>query len=81
MLKAILCKVDESCCILDIYELWGYAVPFIPFKTHFNWHLARSPGHNRICYDTESKLSHNVEVALRILPDSKVNYSQKEIKT
>lgn len=74
-------QLDEWCCILDIYELWGYmACSIILFKTHFNWHLAHSPEHNRICYDTEGKLKHFVEALPHILPDAKVNSSPKESK-
>ena len=48
---------DEWSCTLDIYELWGYmACSIIPFKTHFKWHPAHSPGHGGISYDTEGKL-------------------------
>lgn len=54
------------------------ACSIIPFKAHFNWHLAQSLGHNRNCYDTEGKLYHIVEVVLHILSDSKVNSSLKE---
>lgn len=46
MLKGILRSRDEWCCTLDIYELCGYmACSIIPFKTHFKWHPAHSPGH------------------------------------
>lgn len=49
------------------------ACSIILFETHFNWHLARSPGHNRICYDTNCTTL--LQQCFTFLSDSKGNSS------